>query len=243
MRAVTAILTILGGFVASLGMFASGVALAAYFLAVETQHDPAPSVDVADLWTNEPRKIDPSTQDFERVPGVQVVVAAAPAAASPVDESALPPDTMKTAAIGSQAQADLEAQAERTAAHVAWCRSRYRSYSEAEDSFLAYSGERRPCVSPFSHDDVVEDPSIAAVGDEGEPVDDGWVVEASASAGEVFPADEGLGEPIVRYAADTSDTGFMSEEHISECFSRYQSYRVEDNSYQPYGGGPRRQCR
>jgi hypothetical protein len=26
------------------------------------------------------------------------------------------------------------------------------------------------------------------------------------------------------------------------CFARYRSYRVEDNSYQPYAGGPRRQC-
>ncbi|MER8725965.1 BA14K family protein [Mesorhizobium sp. M1027] len=26
------------------------------------------------------------------------------------------------------------------------------------------------------------------------------------------------------------------------CFSRYRSYRPEDNSYQPHSGGPRRQC-
>lgn len=26
------------------------------------------------------------------------------------------------------------------------------------------------------------------------------------------------------------------------CFARYRSYRVEDNSYQPFDGGPRRQC-
>lgn len=34
----------------------------------------------------------------------------------------------------------------------------------------------------------------------------------------------------------------LSEDHILECMNRYRSYRLEDNSYQPYGGGPRRQC-
>ena len=44
------------------------------------------------------------------------------------------------------------------------------------------------------------------------------------------------------YAA--ADTGFgLSDDHIDYCFSRYRSYRPEDNSYQPYGGGPRQQCR
>lgn len=35
----------------------------------------------------------------------------------------------------------------------------------------------------------------------------------------------------------------LSDAHISDCMDRYRSYRIEDNSYQPYGGGPRRQCR
>lgn len=30
--------------------------------------------------------------------------------------------------------------------------------------------------------------------------------------------------------------------HVDWCFARYRSYQVEDNSYQPYGGGPRREC-
>jgi hypothetical protein len=34
-----------------------------------------------------------------------------------------------------------------------------------------------------------------------------------------------------------------SEEHIRSCFSRYRSYRPEDNTYQPFDGGPRRPCR
>ncbi|MER9411601.1 BA14K family protein [Mesorhizobium sp. M0589] len=31
-------------------------------------------------------------------------------------------------------------------------------------------------------------------------------------------------------------------DHVASCFSRYRSYRPEDNSYQPYSGGQRRQC-
>jgi hypothetical protein len=33
-----------------------------------------------------------------------------------------------------------------------------------------------------------------------------------------------------------------SPEHVQSCFDRYRSYRPEDNSYQPFGGGPRVQC-
>lgn len=37
------------------------------------------------------------------------------------------------------------------------------------------------------------------------------------------------------------DAGATAE-HIDSCLARYRSYRPEDNTYQPYGGGPRRQC-
>ncbi|WP_363220799.1 BA14K family protein [Mesorhizobium sp.] len=35
---------------------------------------------------------------------------------------------------------------------------------------------------------------------------------------------------------------WLPPDHVQYCFSRYRSYRPEDNSYQPYSGGPRRQC-
>lgn len=35
----------------------------------------------------------------------------------------------------------------------------------------------------------------------------------------------------------------LSARHIRSCFNRYQSYRLSDNTYQPYGGVPRRLCR
>ncbi|NMA99841.1 MAG: BA14K family protein [Phyllobacteriaceae bacterium] len=34
----------------------------------------------------------------------------------------------------------------------------------------------------------------------------------------------------------------LTSEFVAACMSRYRSYRVEDNTYQPYGGGARVQC-
>jgi len=48
-------------------------------------------------------------------------------------------------------------------------------------------------------------------------------------------------EDNVQFAAN-EDLG-LSDAHIRDCMNRYRSYRIEDNSYQPYGGGPRQQCR
>jgi hypothetical protein len=47
----------------------------------------------------------------------------------------------------------------------------------------------------------------------------------------------------VSYVESTSGNGAgYSTEHQQHCFSRYRSYRAEDNTYQPFSGGPRRQC-
>ena len=45
----------------------------------------------------------------------------------------------------------------------------------------------------------------------------------------------------VQYTVD--DGEYAGSDHASYCFSRYRSYRPEDNTYQPFGGGPRQQCR
>ncbi|TIV50351.1 BA14K family protein, partial [Mesorhizobium sp.] len=34
----------------------------------------------------------------------------------------------------------------------------------------------------------------------------------------------------------------VSADHVDYCFSRYRSYDPSDNTYQPFDGGPRRQC-
>lgn len=90
-------------------------------------------------------------------------------------------------------------------AHVTWCSQRYRSYRADSNTYTAYSGSVRPCVSPFG--------------------------SATAAQIEYKPAVSG-------HQVAHADTA-----HAQACSERYRSYRASDNTYQPYGGGPRRQCR
>jgi hypothetical protein len=45
---------------------------------------------------------------------------------------------------------------------------------------------------------------------------------------------------------DSEGSSFVSEaldpQQLARCSERYRSYDPSDNSYQPFGGGPRRQC-
>lgn len=97
--------------------------------------------------------------------------------------------------------------------HVAWCERRYRSYDPQTNSYRPYSGGTRECMSPFSKAPVAE------------PRDG---IESAAFT-----------EPF-----DQADIGTVSLDarHLASCSSRYRSYRAEDNTYQPYGGGPRIAC-
>lgn len=233
-----ALLAIIAGFGASLGMFAGGLALAIYLVAVEPEQKPGPSVDMADLWTPEPRKVDRAAQHLERLPadpasGPEIVAVSAgqtPAespAAGAVDDGATSSvqaaagEGLVQAAAGEGEGLPLNEYPsnELSAAHVAWCADRYRSYRPEDDSYTSYSGEQQPCVSPFSG-------------------------ELTATAEGVFAESypELLEEPSVQYVSD-GPAAFVTDDHASYCFSRYRSYRPEDNSYQPYGGGPRQQCR
>nr|WP_258123278.1 BA14K family protein [Mesorhizobium onobrychidis] len=114
------------------------------------------------------------------------------------------------------------------AAHVEWCASRYRSYRPSDDHYTPYSGEQRPCISPYF--------DAGATDRAAQPPDDGAsYVEANDTwpMGGYVPSDEG---------ALHGDGAQLSSDHVDYCFSRYRSYRPEDNTYQPYSGGPRRQC-
>ena len=103
------------------------------------------------------------------------------------------------------------------------------------DSYTAFSGELRPCVSPF-----IKQSKALFAGEDG--LGDGSGLGLNVSPVE-DSTDAGHSDfPVVHYASDTVAFGYFSEDHISDCFSRYRSYRPEDNSYQPYDGGPRRQC-
>jgi hypothetical protein len=216
---VKPLLAILSGFMLSLGMFAGGVAVAIYVLAVEPVDQSGPAMDVADLWSAQPRKVDTATQHFERLPAQQ----AAPQPASPTEPRIAAPDATTTASVLPAASEDSQRQpaSNDQSAHAEWCASRYRSYRAEDDSYTSYSGARRPCLSPLSD-------ALASVADR---------MLAGAKSYAEFE-----GEAIAaHYAAD--DAVYVDSDHASYCFDRYRSYRLEDNTYQPFGGGPRRQCR
>jgi hypothetical protein len=261
-------LAILTAFVASLGMFVIGLAFAGWLLYVDAVRQPAPSVDVADLWTAEPRKVDRARQHLERVPTQAVdrpqssdrppssdpqpaqPKVAAPAAAitpTPVDAELI--DTVTTASVqvtgGEGAREDRLPSAESegevrsgpsdqlSISHMEWCSIRYRSYRPEDNSYTSYNGGQQPCVSPYSRDPAREE-AASTLG--AAPVVRAY---PDADAYDSEPAFLEEASPV-QYAAD--DGAYAGSDRASYCFSRYRSYRPEDNSYQPFGGGPRREC-
>lgn len=228
-------LAFVGGFVLSLAIFFSGIVMAITYFHAEPVKIQQVGRDVAHLWTAEPQKVDPAAQAFERVAVDSGQTETKRSRAVPQDEAVetdavsspgAEVDAMTTAAVTGSDPAlrspEMEAMA---AAHAEWCGSRYRSYRPRDDSYTPYSGGRRRCVSPYSE----ASQGIGPVPVSAEPEADGYV-----HAEEEAPAD------YVEYASDEFQ---MDGEHIDYCFSRYRSYRPEDNTYQPFGGGPRRQCR
>jgi hypothetical protein len=50
-------------------------------------------------------------------------------------------------------------------------------------------------------------------------------------------------EPVQVYEQPVVRPGRLPRAHYDWCYDRYRSYDAGSNSYQPLGGGPRRQCR
>lgn len=224
------LLATLGGFALSLGMFAGGLVLATHTLTAKPVAVQAgPTQDVAALWTATPRKVDPAKQEFERVAAAPLPPEKTVPVAS--DESLIVA-SMDEASSGKEVGFDNVAtnalsphprepsgDVQLEIAHQEWCANRYRSYRSETNSFTPYSGGQRTCVSPYS------------------------------GAAEELAGDFD-GAQYVSLAGDTRSRAVEAESdvwieswHVQSCFDRYRSYRPEDNSYQPIGGGPRLQCR
>jgi hypothetical protein len=200
-----AVLALVSGFVLTLAVFASGLAFAAWLIVAKPVHQAKPADSgVSQLWTKDAQPVDKAAQSLERVAAVQP---AAPETAA----RAQAPDPTNTGAVAPDAG---EQQGRLPPAHVSWCADRYRSYNPHDNSYRSYSGQQRPCVSPYP-DTAAADPAAQ------QPAEVSYV--------------EGGASPLVA-------TADFSDDHVQSCFSRYRSYRPEDNSYQPYSGGPRRQC-
>ncbi|WP_274628628.1 BA14K family protein [Arvimicrobium flavum] len=222
-----AFLAIFGGFVVALGMFVGGLALAAVVLTAEPARQAEPTAGIADVWTGKPRVVDVKAQDFERVAAIQPTVeqgAATQAAANGTTAESERPsvDAVTTASVRLPAE-ESEPASQFSDAHMAWCSSRYRSYRASDNSYRPYSGGRRTCTSPFS--------------------EEGVSAPLSSPEDEFADYEEASSPVLLQYAADGMESRVdLPADHVSYCFSRYRSYRPSDNTYQPYGGGPRREC-
>lgn len=134
-----------GGFIfaigSALGLCFVGSATASLMLQQPQPSEPSPSqLDVTDLWTTAPVRIDTTKQTFERLASV-----------APIDT---PSQIRKAAPVMPQpvTVAD-EAPAMPSQAHLSWCASRYRSYNPDTNTYRSYGGSIRICVSPHMKED------------------------------------------------------------------------------------------
>jgi hypothetical protein len=215
---------ILSGFSLTLAVFAAGALTVIFFVNAEPVPARSLDLDTTALWTNKAVSVNTPARNLERIP------------ARPVRQ---PPDTERQAQVPSRepetignpepatdptttAAISPQPTLAMNAGHVEWCSERYRSYDPADNSYNTYSGMRRECISPYSE----------TLGGTDLPSD---------GAGTVILA-EGAPEFVTSANSDEMTGAYFSSEHVQSCFERYRSYRPEDNTYQPYGGGPRQQC-
>jgi hypothetical protein len=223
---VKALLLVLASLVCVLAVFVGGLYVTAYVVADPEPHQFA-HLESPDLWTSEPVKIDTSKQTYERLPSLPVV-ASIPASDLPVQKVAdarqVGSEKLDASTTGSiEAKGDDEAATAVAqnqlvdSARAQWCFARYRSYRVEDNSYQPLSGgPRRQCTPPGG---LVANVAMTR-GERSE------VVRETASA---------------EWPPQSSNAG-QARNHVDWCMARYRSYRMEDNSYQPFDGGPRRSC-
>jgi hypothetical protein len=244
-------LAVVGGFVVALGTFAGGALVAFMVLKTEPSQALAAGDDTQSVWSSKPRRVDVDAQEFERVASIVEIDEKDQAEAA---RQATEVDAMTTASLrpmdgsGTPEPAVVdEREASLIAGHVDWCYRKYRSYDADTNTYQPYRGGRRDCVSP--HLEELEAltaggrPGPAAPGQQaGEAFaqveERPAIVEADADGGLLLQVADRDG----RRDAARMPQGRLSPAHVRDCFSRYRSYDPATNSYQPYGGGPRRLC-
>jgi hypothetical protein len=243
------IAALIAGLLLSMTTFVAGIVIALTYLDVGKEPARAQNLDTSALWTTEPASVEKQTLSFERVPARPVpkerevaslnkdsagpklndsVANIEPVADDPMDVV----DPVTTGAIeATKADVKPAPRVEQNMAHVEWCSRRYRSYRAEDNSYRPYGGGRRTCESPYSDTaapSVVSDDALAAPNE----------TQEARNNAEPFE-DEGKVEQVIYEDAPGTT---ISDDHIQSCMSRYRSYRPEDNTYQPFDGGPRQQC-
>ncbi len=238
------ILLLLGSLVLLVLVFLSGVIITANVIAEPEPHKFA-HMDTPDLWTSQPKAVDTVKQDYQRLPPASpaVTVAAERQTGAAVPQPTAAVDHTVTASINPQHSDDVS-QPQRKAladpAQADWCSARYKSYRVEDNSYQPLSGgPRRQCQAPgvstvsASAAPMPSQPQSLPMQDELQPLP-----ETQAAR-----ADQRARDGASGYAqSQVIDTGAPAGSHEEWCFARYRSYQPEDNSYQPFAGGPRRQC-
>lgn len=231
------VLALVSGFVFTFGVFAAGVTMATFYVVGPTQEHAGLDASSATAWSDEPVRVayapsPPAPQDARSVgdamgeerPGIDPVTTSALGGSDDMLPGPAPAPNPDTAQALSAEQEML------VSAHVNWCRDRYRSYRPEDNSYRPYSGGNGFCVSPY-----LEQLEAATRREDA-------VVAASLRQDEFGSAPGGIEQDFIQTGEPAAMNGAPTDEHIRNCFDRYRSYQPEDNSYQPYGGGPRRQC-
>lgn len=241
----------------ALVLFVSGMVAATMIYTSGVQPHQFAGLDTADLWTDSPVAIDKTKQSFPRI-GAEV---AEPDMAPSQTTTTTPDREQSTDVIRQNVAAVSDTQTAPTAEdiateplpddrassfnpeHVAWCQDRYRSYNRDDNSYRPYSGGLRPCVSPYSNDVEAD---IAEAAPDGSAMEDESSIKTIADHANDNENEASLYELSPEVQTISTRGGPVDEydlwEHQERCFAMYRSYRPEDNSYQPYDGGPRRQC-
>lgn len=243
-RQMKYVFALIGGFALTLAVFVAGALMATIYIVAEPRNS-GPAPDTAAMWTRDAVRV-VDTGDLERVPARPTATAAEGEDQAETADAAGAVDGMVTGAIAAEAgtrmdgteeqpaaepSAEVAAQMQRLRlAHDRWCSRRYRSYRAEDGTYQPYGGGRQMCDSPYRSD------LEAAIGGD-------FTIEANTENAFVLEGD-GFGAELETAEAGREPVwnGGTASDHVRSCFERYRSYRPEDNSYQPFDGGPRRQC-
>lgn len=198
-------------------------------------------------------------------PALDHVVTASVAPSTPAP-AALPQPEYQPPAVDDVSQPVQSQHAGVDATQAQFCYARYRSYRVEDNSYQPFDGgPRRQCQAPGApqaeaaaplpdvqkaasnsldpiNRDVASAPVIASRprADNGQKKLAPLPPEAIPTDSEWHAIESGNQEPqVMESAAPAGDAG----SHEQWCAGRYQSYRSDDNSYQPFDGSPRRACR
>lgn len=246
------IAALIAGLLLSIATYFGGLLTSfVYFDAGKEQHR-AESMDTAALWTSEPVKVDRKNQSLQRLParpvpaepkvagldkagigGTPKETASRDTEAAADDPQALVDPTTTGSIDPVQAQTDQKPEVRQTSAHIEWCSRHYRSYRAGDNTYKPYSGGRRACESPYSSTETAD-------------LQSGRVTDQSRArkhpSADTADAEDSQAD-VQQASFDNEEGDYLTGDHVQSCLRRYNSYRPKDNTYQPFDGGPRKQCR